>query len=146
MPGADSDGRDEAVAATRQGFDEPGAVGGIAERRPQLRDGDVEAPLEVDEGLITPQPSPQFVTRHELARMLNEYRQQLKRLVLEPDLDALFPKLASSKSALKTPKWTTSPVRLASPIRAWGGTLPQAAGMSVRHHDPVSIPGRPAQG
>ena len=90
MPGADSDGCDEAVAATRQGFDEPWTVGGIAERGPQLRDGDVEAALEVDEGLLAPQPSPQFVTRHELARTFDECRQQLKRLVLEPDLNALF--------------------------------------------------------
>jgi hypothetical protein len=97
VPDADSDGSDEAVAATRQRFDEPWTVGGIAERGPQLRDGDVEAPLEVDEGLLAPQPSTQFVTRHELARTLDECRQQLKGVVLKPDLGALFREFASSE-------------------------------------------------
>jgi hypothetical protein len=96
----DSDGRDEAVSATRQGFNEPGTVGGIAERCPQLRDGDVEAPLEVDESLA-PQSSPQFVTRHELARTLDEYREEVKWFALQFDLDALSPQLAGTEIDLK---------------------------------------------
>ena len=46
--------RTEAIAAPRERLDEPRRVGSIAQRRLDLRDAEVQAALEVDEGAVAP--------------------------------------------------------------------------------------------
>jgi len=45
---------DETVAASRQRFDEPRALGGVPQGIPQLVDRGVQAVVEVDEGIGRP--------------------------------------------------------------------------------------------
>ena len=63
-----STGGDEPVAARRHRLDEPRRRGVVAQRRPQLRDAEVQAALEVDVGVVPPERLPDLFARDDLAR------------------------------------------------------------------------------
>jgi hypothetical protein len=89
------DRRDEAIPPPRERLDEDGRLGGIVEGRPDVRDAEVEAALEIDERAVIPDPLAERVARHDLAGLLQQHRQHACRLRLEPD----GPTLAGERQA-----------------------------------------------
>src|SRR5205814_8887156 len=85
---------DEAIAAAADGFDIPGRLRRIADRRPQLVDGIVQSVVEVDERIGGPEPEPQRLARDHLARPFEQRNQQLKRLFLQAQPAAAFPQFS----------------------------------------------------
>ena len=75
--------REKAVAAFRDGLDEAGSAGGIAEGAPDLGDRGVQARVEFDEGLVRPDELPQFLARDQLARPAHQEAENPGRLLLE---------------------------------------------------------------
>ncbi len=88
------DSRDEPVTAPMQRFDEPRVVGIVAERGAKALDGRIQAVLEVYEGTSRPQTLTELFSRHHLAGPLQHDRQNLERLILQPDADAALAQLA----------------------------------------------------
>ena len=91
------DRRDEAIASARQRLDEARVVGRVAERLAQLLDRRVEGVVEVDEGVGRPEPFAHRLAGDDLARAFQEHRQQLKRLVLQLQSDAVPAKLTAPR-------------------------------------------------
>ena len=87
------DAPDEAIAAPRQRFDEPGPIGRIAQRLAQPADRRVQAVLEVDEDLVAPQPPTQRVPRDDFAGPLEQRREHLERLFAQVDANAALAQL-----------------------------------------------------
>jgi hypothetical protein len=71
---------DEAIAAPRQRLDEPRAMRVVAQRRPDGGDAEVQAPIEIDEGVVPPQMAFQLVARHHGSRPAREQREYLRGL------------------------------------------------------------------
>ena len=65
----------------RGSVDEVWLFGGISRGLPEMIDGLVQAAIEVDEGIRRPQPAPQFIPCDELARLLEQRRQELDGLI-----------------------------------------------------------------
>src|SRR5580698_6341173 len=74
--------RQETVAAARNGLNKARIVRRIAERVADLVDCLIEAVIEVN-NCLRPQLQPQLLPRHQFSRFLQQYREQLKRLLLE---------------------------------------------------------------
>jgi hypothetical protein len=72
-----------AVAAFRDGFDEAGSAGGIAEGAPDLGDRGVQAGIEFDEGFVCPDELSQFLARDQVARPAHQEAENPGRLLLE---------------------------------------------------------------
>ena len=96
--------RQKAVSAPVQRLDVTRRFGGVSERRAQLRHGFVEAAIEVDERVGGPKLLTQFFPGYELARTLQQQREDLERLFLEFDSHAVLAKLGSTKIRLKNAK------------------------------------------
>ena len=60
----------EAIAAPRHRFDEPGIFRRISERRPQLPHGRVQGVVEFHEGLVRPKLLANLVARDNLTRLI----------------------------------------------------------------------------
>ena len=88
------DGRNEPVAAARDGFDKPRRVGRVPESVTQPLDNDVQTVLKIDEGVFWPEPLSQLLTSDELAGVLEQQCERLKRLLLQVDARARLSKLA----------------------------------------------------
>jgi hypothetical protein len=67
---------DEAVALTRNGLDEAGRFGIVIERAAQSGDGDIEAAVEIDKGVLTPKLDAELFAGTDLAGVLREEPQQ----------------------------------------------------------------------
>lgn len=91
----------ETVAAAREGFDETGVVGRIAQGLAQLVDGLVQAVIEIDERVGGPEPITQFFASDDLAGIFKQHCQNLYRLLLNLDLDAFFTKFSRAQIQLK---------------------------------------------
>src|SRR6266852_7042080 len=87
-------GRDEAVSAAGQGFDEARARGGIAQRLANLVHCGIQTVIEIDEGISGPDPYAQIFSRHDLTVILQQGAEDLKRLLLKPDASAVFSPLS----------------------------------------------------
>lgn len=74
---------DEAVAPAGEGLHEARALGGIAQRDPDLGDRVVHGLIEGDRRRGGPEPAAELVARDEIARVLDEGREELKRLLLQ---------------------------------------------------------------
>ncbi len=85
----------EAIAASRQGLDVAWRFGRIAKRLAQPLDGVVKTLLEVNKRVGRPDPLLQLIPGDDLARVLKQRLQDLKRLFLEFDLGALFVQLCA---------------------------------------------------
>ena len=79
---------DEAVAVLGKSLDEPGTLGGVAERLAQPADRGVEVVVEIDEDLARPETVLQLAAGDDTAGMLEERGQDLEGLVAQPDTDA----------------------------------------------------------
>jgi hypothetical protein len=96
------------IATAGDGLDEAGVFSRISQRIPNLADRFVEAVIEVHERLW-PKSFAKFLPDHQLSRFLQEHRQQLEGLFLQPDPFAKLREFAGSKigfenSKLKTPE------------------------------------------
>jgi len=94
------DRRDEAIPATWDGFDVLRSGRGIAERFAQPLDGRVHAVLEVDEGVVGPEPLAQFLARHDAPRASEQCLQNRERLFREVGADAILPDLPAVRIQL----------------------------------------------
>src|SRR5204862_5207471 len=65
--------------------------GRIAQREPQPVDGGIEAAFEVDKGVFRPEPPMQLFPSDHCAWFFEQGAQDLQRLRLQLDADALFP-------------------------------------------------------
>ena len=94
MIGERLQGPNEPVAMARQRFDELWRSRRIAERFAHFPDRVVQADLEVDEGLRSPQTLTKFVAGDDLSRPTEQQLEYLKCLVRKPDPQAAPAKLA----------------------------------------------------
>ncbi len=92
--------RQKAVSAPMQRLNIARRFGGISERRTQFRHGFVEAAIEVDERVGGPKLLTQLFPGYELARTLQQQREDLERLFLEFDSDAVLAELGGTKIRL----------------------------------------------
>ena len=84
--------RDESIADARDGFDEAGLGGGVADGPAKFLDRGVEAVLEVDKGTVRPELSAQFVAGDDLAGADEQEEENLKGLAMEFEAAAEFVK------------------------------------------------------
>src|SRR5215475_10889782 len=63
--------------------------------------GLVQTVVEINKSILRPEFLPQLFTCHDLARVLKQDGENLKRLFLEPNLSALLAQLSRTKIQLK---------------------------------------------
>src|ERR1700730_15867910 len=95
---------DEAIAVTRQRFDEMRALRVVVERCPQPLHGIVQALLEVHKGVGGPELLLQLFPGDGFTRPFQQHDKDLYRLTLQPDLHALFAEFPSSWIELENAK------------------------------------------
>src|SRR5208337_5555704 len=95
---------DEAISAAGQGFDEARARCGVAQRIANFVYRGVEAVIEVDEGVGRPNLCAQLVPRHDLAGILQQGAEDLKRLFLKSDTGAVLAQFSGDQIDLKNAK------------------------------------------
>ncbi len=78
------DGGDEAVSPPGQGFDEARARCGIAQRLADLVHRGIQAVIEIDKGVGRPDLFAQLIARDHFTGILEQRREDLKRLLLKP--------------------------------------------------------------
>jgi hypothetical protein len=76
-------GGDEAVAATRHGFDETRGSRGVVQYGANLADANIQALLKVDECVLIPKFMLNFLSGDELARAADKKRKELEWLWLK---------------------------------------------------------------
>lgn len=86
----------EAISNPRNRFDVAGRACRIAESVAKLLDGFVQPVIEVDEDIRGPETSPQFVTRDDLARPLQQNREDLNWLLRQANPRAVLRELAGA--------------------------------------------------
>src|SRR5712692_7873593 len=86
----------------------------IAQSVTQPLDCRVQAHVEVHEGIRRPELLLEFFSRDDLTRMLQQQRQDVKRLVLKLDLQAVLAQLARTQIELECAEANPS---------GWGGYL-----------------------
>ncbi len=93
-------------------------VGRIPQRLPQLVHGRVQALLKIDEGSPLPQMPLQLFAAEDLARLLEQNREDLQRLALKPDPIPEFAQVAREVFEFKRTEQNLGRwVRLASHIK-----------------------------
>ena len=103
--------REEAVAATRNGFHEAGALGGVAKGLTDLVDRLVEPVIEIHESVCGPECFLDLLASDDLAGVLEQHRQDLEGLFLKTNSQAVLAQFASAKIQLENPK-TEPPAKL----------------------------------
>jgi hypothetical protein len=99
--------RKEAIAPTRDGLNKPGALRRIAKCLPDFVDGLVEPVIEVYEGIRGPEPLLQILAHYDLAGVLDQHGQDLKRLLLNSDLQSMLSEFAGAEIKLEDAKAKT---------------------------------------
>src|SRR5882724_3483559 len=102
--GSSVDGCKQAITAAREGFNKTGVFGGIPEGIAQALDGGVQAMIEVYKGIGRPKPAVHFLPGNNFTGTLKEHGQNLERLLLKPDSDAIAAKLTGAKVCFKGSK------------------------------------------
>src|SRR5262249_15306208 len=97
-------GRHEPVAARRHRLDKPWRRGIVAERRPQLRDAEVQAALEVDVDVVSPQRVTDFLPRDDRARTREQQVEQPRGPGLQRHAHAVTAQLAAFRGELEGAK------------------------------------------
>ena len=88
---------DEPVAPPRHRLDKAGRVGRVAQRVAQPFHRGVQSVFEVDEGIIGPEALAEFFARDKLARLFEQHREQLQRLLLKAETCARLSQLARAQ-------------------------------------------------
>jgi hypothetical protein len=94
---------EETVAATGNGLNEARILRRVAQRFTNLVDGFVEAVIEVDDQLA-PKFLAQLLPGYQLSGFFQQHRQDLKRLLLQPDAQPTLCQFAGSKIDLEDTK------------------------------------------
>src|SRR3984893_13156486 len=94
---------EESIAATGNGLDKAWMLRRVAQRLTNLVDGFVKAMIEVDERLA-PNFLAQFLPGYQLSGFFQQHRQDLKRLLLQPEAQATLDQFAGSKIDLEDSK------------------------------------------
>src|SRR6266849_888652 len=81
---------DVAVTATGQRLDESRRISGIVQRLTQAVDGVVQTVIEINERVVRPEHLAEFIARDHVSGMFQQHRQNLKRLILQPDSSAVL--------------------------------------------------------
>lgn len=84
----------ESVAATGNGLDKPGIIGGVAQNLPELPDATVYGIVEIDVRILGPKALANFLSRDDFAGMLQQNQKGLEGLVLELQLYAVLSQLS----------------------------------------------------
>jgi hypothetical protein len=79
------DHTNEAVALLVQGFNVAGTLRVVVQRMSKLLDRTIQAVLEIDKNVRSPEPLTYFLARHDLAGTIKQQAEHLKRLAREPD-------------------------------------------------------------
>jgi hypothetical protein len=98
------DRRDETVSAARNSFDKDRTVGRITQSVAELLDGGVQTLVEINIGSVGPKAGAQFFATDHLSWMVHEGGQNLKRLVLDPNGEALLEKPSLGEIQLEPSK------------------------------------------
>jgi hypothetical protein len=96
--------REEAVAATGNGFHKAGTLGGVAEGLTDFADRFVEPVVEIHESVGGPEFLLKFLASYDLARVLEQHRQELDGLFLKPYSQAVLAQFAGAKIQFENPK------------------------------------------
>ena len=88
---------DESVAAAGQSLDEPRHIGRVPERIAQPANCGIQAVLEIDERVFAPKSLSQILARDQVAGMLQQRFENLKRLFGKTDPDTRLPQLARAQ-------------------------------------------------
>ena len=91
------DGRDEAVAAAGEGFDETGIAGSVTERFAEPIDRGVDAVFVVDEGSFGPEFAADFLAGEDFARPVQEHAEDPEGLRVEFDAESLTAQFTGGK-------------------------------------------------
>ena len=92
------------VSDPRNGFNITGRARRVAESVAEFLDGFIQSVIEIDKNIGRPEASPEFLTRHDLARAFEEQRQDLNWLLRQPNLCAVSRELPSPEVELKQAK------------------------------------------
>ena len=96
--------RNEAVAASGKSLNVAWIVGGVSQRTPQLCDSDVDGLIEIAKTLIWPYSATQLFPRNNFAGVLQQYLQQLQRLLLHLDPYTRLAKFSGVESNFVRPE------------------------------------------
>jgi hypothetical protein len=77
------DWSDETISTSSERFDEHWSVRRFAQRIAQPLDSCIQAVIEVNEGILRPEPAPQFVSGNNFPWSFKQSGQHLERLFLE---------------------------------------------------------------
>ncbi len=105
------DFREEAVAATSNGFHKARTLGGVAEGLTDFVDRFVEPVVEIHESVCGPEFFLEFLAGYDLAGVLKQHRQDLEGLFLKANSQAVLAQFASTKIHFENPK-TEPPANL----------------------------------
>jgi hypothetical protein len=99
------------------------------QRPAHLSDRSVQAAVEIDKRVGGPKRPPQFLPRHDLARMFEQHRQDLKRLLVKLDSAAVPVQLTGTQIGFEDSEPKASGACGGHAIAGWGGVYhdPQAA-------------------
>lgn len=103
--------REEAVAATSNGFHKAGTLGGVVEGLTDFVDRFVEPVVEINKSVCGPELFLKFLASYDLAGVLKQHRQDLEGLFLKANSKAALVQLASAKIQFENPK-TEPPAEL----------------------------------
>src|SRR5207237_374751 len=84
----------KAVTGARESLDISRMIGRVAQCQAKTVDGSIDAALEIDEGILWPKPAAQFIARHHAARIFEQGTEDLPRLGLKADTNALLAQLS----------------------------------------------------
>jgi hypothetical protein len=76
-------GAKKAIASFGNRLNIPGTFGVVAQRFPQLANGDAEAAVEIDKRVFRPDAAPQFFAADHLPSIFQKHDEQTKRLLLQ---------------------------------------------------------------
>jgi hypothetical protein len=93
-------GANETVASLRKCFDVAWFFGFVIQCLAKLLDCRIQAVVEIDEGIGGPKLLSKLFSGDDLSRVLEQYRQDTKRLLLEPDPVAAFAQFAGTQVQL----------------------------------------------
>ena len=96
--------RNETVAAPGKSLNVARIVGRVSQRPPQLCDSDVDGLIEIAKTLIWPYSATQLFHRNNLAGVLQQYLQQLQRLLLHLDPYPCLAKFSGVESNFVRPE------------------------------------------
>ena len=76
-------GCNKSIPTARDSFNEPGVIGGIFESAAKLFDRSIQTFVEIDKGVLGPQPMTQLFAGDQLSRTFEQHGEYAKRMVLE---------------------------------------------------------------